>query len=106
MASDDSGGSCEGVTGTGCTPEPGACWDAHPEQRPAERPDLVKEVRPVLDRITMELPTALRETERVRAGVSREARPRVVAVRSAYERCLDGPHREGLVRALPSVCGA
>ena len=40
-----------------------ARWDAHPQERPTERPDLVKEVRPVLDRITTRLLTALQETE-------------------------------------------
>ena len=29
-------------------------WTAHPEQAPTERPDLVKVVRPILDRITSE----------------------------------------------------
>ncbi|MDX2820813.1 chorismate mutase [Streptomyces ipomoeae] len=81
-----------------------ARWDAHPEERPTERPDLVKEVRPVLDRITTELLTALQQTEQVRAGVSCGPRLRVAAVRSAYGHRLDGLHREGLARALPSVC--
>lgn len=81
-----------------------ARWDAHPEERPTERPDLVKEVRPVLDRITTQLLTALQETEALRAGASCEPRLRVAALRSAFGQRLDGLHREGLVRALPSVC--
>ncbi|MFM9552196.1 chorismate mutase [Streptomyces caniscabiei] len=81
-----------------------ARWDAHPEERPTERPDLVKEVRPVLDRITTELLSALRETESSRAGASCGPRLRVAAVRSAVEHRLDRLHGEGLARALPSVC--
>ncbi|BBC36215.1 putative chorismate mutase [Streptomyces graminofaciens] len=81
-----------------------ARWDAHPEERPTERPDLVKDVRPVLDRITTQLLDALVTTEAARAGASCEPRLRVAAVRSAYGHRLDGLHVEGLVRALPSVC--
>ncbi|MPY61006.1 chorismate mutase [Streptomyces spongiae] len=81
-----------------------ARWDAHPEQRPTERPDLVKEVRPQLDRITTELLAALRDTQALRNGPSCEPRLRVSAVRSAYGHRLDVLHVEGLVRALPSVC--
>ncbi|MFF7387201.1 chorismate mutase [Streptomyces scabiei] len=81
-----------------------ARWDAHPEERPVERPDLVTEVRPVLDRITTRLLNALQETEGARDGVSCEPRLRVAALRSAYEHRLDRLHGEGLGRALPSVC--
>jgi chorismate mutase len=81
-----------------------ARWDAHPQERPTERPDLVKEVRPVLDRITTRLLTALEETEGARAGASCGPRLRVAAVWSAYGHRLDRLHGEGLVRALPSVC--
>ncbi|MFF6780034.1 chorismate mutase [Streptomyces sp. NPDC012510] len=82
-----------------------ARWDAHPEERPVERPDLVTEVRPVLDRITTRLLNALQATEGARDGVSCEPRLRVSALRSAYEHRLDRLHGEGLARALPSVCG-
>ncbi|MEU6806398.1 chorismate mutase [Streptomyces neyagawaensis] len=82
-----------------------ARWDAHPEERPTERPDLVKEVRPVLDRITTQLLTALADTEPLRAGASCEPRLRLAAIRSTYTHRLDLLHAEGLVRALPSVCG-
>ncbi|WP_369169498.1 chorismate mutase [Streptomyces sp. R28] len=81
-----------------------ARWDAHPEERPTERPDLVKEVRPVLDRITTELLDALKDTQRLRTSPSCEPRLGLAAVRSAYGHELDAPHLEGLVRALPSVC--
>ncbi|CBG72917.1 chorismate mutase [Streptomyces sp. LBUM 1478] len=82
-----------------------ARWDAHPEERPTERPDLVKEVRPVLDRITTRLLSALQETESLRAGASCGPRLRVAAVWSAVDHRLDRLHGQGLVRALPSVCG-
>ncbi|WP_338898213.1 chorismate mutase [Streptomyces sp. TG1A-60] len=81
-----------------------ARWDAHPEERPTERPDLVKEVRPVLDRITTQLLTALQETRTLRAGTSCGPRLRVAAVRSAFGHRLDRLHAEGLVRASASVC--
>ncbi|KMS70361.1 chorismate mutase [Streptomyces viridochromogenes] len=81
-----------------------ARWDAHPEERPTERPDLVKEVRPQLDRITTELLDALRDTRRPRTSPACEPRLVVAAVRSAYGHELDALHVEGLVRALPSVC--
>ncbi|WP_327695040.1 chorismate mutase [Streptomyces sp. NBC_00459] len=82
-----------------------ARWDAHPELRPTERPDLVKEVRPILDRITTELLDALKETETVRSGDSCELRLVLAAGRSAWGYRLDGLHLEGLRRAVPSVCG-
>lgn len=81
-----------------------ARWDAHPELRPTERPDLVKEIRPILDRITTELLDALKETERVRAGHGCEPQLALAAARSAYERHLDVLHLAGLGRAVPSVC--
>jgi chorismate mutase len=81
-----------------------AHWDAHPEERPTERPDLVKEVRPALDRITTQLLDALRETGAVRVSPSCEPRLAVAAARSAYGHGLDALHLAGLGRALPSVC--
>lgn len=81
-----------------------ARWDAHPEERPTERPDLVKEVRPALDRITTQLLAALQETEELRGGPSCEPRLRGAAIRSAFGHRLDPLHVAGLVRALPSVC--
>ncbi len=81
-----------------------ARWDAHPDERPTERPDLVKEVRPQLDRITTELLDALKDTRRLRTSPSCTPRLGVAAVRSAYGHQLDALHVEGLLRALPSVC--
>ncbi|MER5578926.1 chorismate mutase [Streptomyces massasporeus] len=79
-------------------------WDANPGERPTERPDLAKEVRPALDRITTGLLAALAETDRDRAVPSCAPRLAVAAGWSAYTHRLDALHLEGLGRALPSVC--
>ncbi|MFE8992312.1 chorismate mutase [Streptomyces collinus] len=81
-----------------------ARWDAHPAERPTERPDLAKEVRPALDRITTGLLAALRDTERVRTAPACGPRLATAAGWSAYTHRLDAPHLEGMGRALPSVC--
>lgn len=81
-----------------------ARWDVHPEERPTERPDLVKEVRPILDRITTQLLDALKDTQRLRTSPSCEPRLYVAAARSAYGHELDVLHLKGLQRAVPSVC--
>ncbi|MDQ0952375.1 chorismate mutase [Streptomyces phaeochromogenes] len=82
-----------------------ARWDAHPDERPTERPDLAKEVRPALDLITTRLLAALRETVPVRADASCGPRLYAAAALSAYEHRLDVLHLKGLGRSLPSVCG-
>lgn len=81
-----------------------ARWNANPGERPTERPDLAKEVRPALDRITTGLLAALRETERARAVPSCGPRLTAAAGWSASTHRLDALHLEGLGRALPSVC--
>ncbi|MFJ8593947.1 chorismate mutase [Streptomyces sp. NPDC093598] len=81
-----------------------ARWDANPGERPTERPDLTKVVRPALDRITTGLLAALRDTERARSAPSCGPRLAVAAGWSASTYRLDALHLEGLVRALPSVC--
>ncbi|MFE7898143.1 chorismate mutase [Streptomyces sp. NPDC057424] len=81
-----------------------ARWDANPDERPTERPDLAKEVRPALDRITTGLLAALRETERARGVPPCGPRLAAAAGWSAYTHRLDVLHLEGLGRALPSVC--
>ncbi|MFI7018382.1 chorismate mutase [Streptomyces sp. NPDC050164] len=81
-----------------------ARWDANPGERPTERPDLAKEVRPALDRITTQLLAALDDTERARALPSCGPRLATAAGWSAYTHRLDALHLKGLGRALPSVC--
>ncbi|WP_327395526.1 chorismate mutase [Streptomyces phaeochromogenes] len=83
-----------------------ARWDAHPDERPTERPDLAKEVRPALDLITTRLLAALQETVPVRADASCGPRLYAAATLSAYGHRLDVLHLKGLGRALPSVCTA
>ncbi|MGW2287902.1 chorismate mutase [Streptomyces phaeochromogenes] len=83
-----------------------ARWDAHPDERPTERPDLAKEVRPALDLITTRLLAALQETDPVRADASCGPRLYAEATLSAYGHRLDVLHLKGLGRALPSVCTA
>ncbi|MFD6988072.1 chorismate mutase [Streptomyces sp. NPDC059943] len=79
-------------------------WDAHPEERPTQRPDLDKEVRPALDRITTQLLNTLVETEGVRLSPSCEPRLYDAAAWSAFGHELDALHLRGMERALPSAC--
>ncbi|WP_306318312.1 MULTISPECIES: chorismate mutase [unclassified Streptomyces] len=83
-----------------------ARWDVHPEQRPTERPDLAKEVRPQLDRITTQLLDALREVAPTRTSPACEPLLTAAALRDAHARGFDALHLKGLARALPSVCAS
>ncbi|CAM5683295.1 hypothetical protein SPURM210S_02705 [Streptomyces purpurascens] len=80
-----------------------ARW-TRPGERPTERPDLAKEVRPALDRITTQLLTALQATEQARAVPSCGPRLTTAAAWSACTHRLDALHLKGLARAVPSVC--
>ncbi|WP_223205900.1 chorismate mutase [Streptomyces xanthii] len=82
-----------------------ARWDAHPEERPAERPDLAKEVRPALDRITVALLDALRATAPARTSPACTPLLASAALRAAHTHGFDALHAGALARALPSVCG-
>ncbi|MFZ3567492.1 chorismate mutase [Streptomyces sp. BH097] len=81
-----------------------ARWDAHPEQRPTERPDLAKEVRPQLDRITTRLLGALREVAATRTSPACTPLLTAAALHDAHARGFDALHLKALARALPSVC--
>ncbi|WP_323179608.1 chorismate mutase [Streptomyces sp. NBC_01016] len=83
-----------------------ARWDAHPEQRPTERPDLATEVRPQLDRITTRLLDALREVAPVRTSPACGPLLTAAALHDAHARGFDVLHLKGLARALPSVCAS
>ncbi|WP_425828313.1 chorismate mutase [Streptomyces fractus] len=83
-----------------------ARWDAHPEQRPTERPDLATEVRPQLDRITTRLLDALREVAATRTSPACGPLLTAAALRDAHARGFDALHLKGLARALPSVCAS
>jgi chorismate mutase len=79
-------------------------WTAHPDEAPKERPDLAKEVRPKLDRITTQLLDQLRDTQRIRKSLTCKGFLVVAYVRADYVRSLDTLHERGLRRALESVC--
>ncbi|MEB8342991.1 chorismate mutase, partial [Streptomyces endophyticus] len=83
-----------------------ARWDAHPEQRPTERPDLATEVRPQLDRITTRLLDALGEMAPTRTSAACGPLLTAAALRDAHARGFDALHLKGLARALPSVCAS
>ncbi|MET8471343.1 chorismate mutase [Streptomyces sp. NPDC006422] len=83
-----------------------ARWDAHPEQRPTERPDLAKEVRPQLDRITTQLLDALRNVAPTRTSPACTPLLTAAALHDARARGFDALHLEALRRALPSVCAS
>jgi chorismate mutase len=80
-------------------------WTAYPDQRPAERPDLAKEVRPQLDRITGQILEQLRNTTQFR-------RPSVACATWQFEakfsadivNRLDELHRKAVNVSLRSVC--
>jgi chorismate mutase len=82
-----------------------AQWTAHPEQAPTDKPDLPGEVRPIIDRINAELLDELVDTEATRAGRDCGGRLGAAVVVTDVRRHLDALHREGLQRAVPSVCG-
>jgi chorismate mutase len=79
-------------------------WAADPGRQPTQRPDLSREVRPVLDRITNELLDQIKDTAPVRARPSCEGRLIGAYGRVGREDRLDGLHWAGLARALPDVC--
>jgi chorismate mutase len=81
-------------------------WTAHPELAPTERPDLVGEVRPILDRITTELLEQIKATQGVRTHPSCAPRLTVTRVVVSHLRDLDALHRTALQRAVASVCRA
>ena len=82
-----------------------ARWTEHPEQVPAERPDLATEVRPKLDLITTRLLEQIRDTETLRRSPSCHGHLIVAIVRTDFARHLDGLHRKALDRSLDSFCG-
>jgi chorismate mutase len=78
-------------------------WTAHPELRPAERPDLTKTVRPELDQLTDQIMRALSSTKAVRHAGASCVQHRDQASATAGQ-SLDPLHREALAVALRSVC--
>lgn len=81
-----------------------ARWTVRPGDVPAHRPDLEKEVRPLLDRITGELLADLKDTRDVRRSPSCRAELVKAAGRVESARHPDALHGVGLARAIPSIC--
>jgi chorismate mutase len=81
-----------------------ALWTAHPELAPKERPDLVRDVRPVLDRITTELLAEIKATQRARTHPTCPGHLIATEHIVYHTRDLDRLHRKALNRALFSVC--
>jgi chorismate mutase len=81
-----------------------ALWTEHPEQAPTEKPDLVKEVRPILDRITTQLLEEIRDTQDARVHPSCHGQLTAATNHVSFDRALDSLHRTALARALLSVC--
>ncbi|MFD2463508.1 gamma subclass chorismate mutase AroQ, partial [Amycolatopsis samaneae] len=80
-------------------------WTAHPELRPAHRPDLATEVRPELDRITTGIIEQLAATVSLRRPTLTCAVDASFAKISAELRWhLDSLHRQALTVALRSTC--
>ena len=81
-----------------------ARWDAHPESRPGERPDLGP-VRRELERISDEAVRQLKATERVRAP-NTPCRVGVAAsvLAADLHHHFDPLHRRALDRAVVSMC--
>lgn len=78
-------------------------WTAHPKQRPADRPDLSKQVRPELDRLTTDILRQLQATIAARHAGGQCAAQASRALAEAAKP-LDQLHRDALAVALRSVC--
>ncbi|MBO2445493.1 chorismate mutase [Actinomadura barringtoniae] len=83
-----------------------ARWTAHPDEAPKERPDLQKEVRPILDRITDRLLAQIKATQRTRGQASCGPRLAVAYVKISKRDQLDALHGAALLRGVSSVCGS
>jgi chorismate mutase len=78
-------------------------WTAYPKQRPADRPDLNKQVRPELDRLTINILRQLQVTTAVRHAGTQCVDQAGHALAEAAKP-LDQLHRDALTVALRSVC--
>jgi chorismate mutase len=80
-------------------------WTRHPELAPTERPDLVTEVRPQLDRITVEFIDQLAATEDLRGPTPRcEVSLVLAAVKTDHQYGLDRLHEGALRGAIRPLC--
>jgi chorismate mutase len=80
-------------------------WTRHPELAPTERPDLATEVRPALDRITVEFIDQLAATEDLRGPTPRCVVSLVLAgARADHRYDLDRLHERALWGAVGTLC--
>jgi chorismate mutase len=80
-------------------------WQRHPAEQPTERPDLAKEVRPQLDRITGQILEQLRTTTDIRRPGVECVTGRLTAELSAdLVNRLDRLHRNAVAVSLRPVC--
>ncbi|MFE9644917.1 gamma subclass chorismate mutase AroQ [Streptomyces sp. NPDC006365] len=80
-------------------------WTEHPELAPVERPDLATEVRPALDRITVEFIDQLVRTEDLRGSTLRCKASLILAKEQVNRRYdLDRLHGRALRGAIEPVC--
>ena len=78
-------------------------WRADPQQRPTDRPDLNTQIRPQLDRLTINILHQLQATTAVRhAGTQCTAQARQALTEAGKP--LDQLHRDALTVAFRSVC--
>lgn len=80
-------------------------WTRHPELAPTERPDLATEVRPTLDRITVEFIGQLAATEDLRGPTPRCTVSLVLAeARTDHRYGLDRLHERALRGVIGPLC--
>jgi chorismate mutase len=80
-------------------------WTEHPELAPTQRPDLATEVRPALDRITVEFIDQLAGTEDLRNSTLRCKASLILAKEKANRQYgLDRLHDRALWGAIKPVC--
>ncbi|MGI8308841.1 chorismate mutase [Saccharopolyspora hattusasensis] len=78
-------------------------WAAHPDERPAERPDL-GEIRPIIDRLNDEILLELRDTRQLRERPACGGRLTSAFQHTRTDLRLNCLHQLGLTRAIPSIC--
>jgi chorismate mutase len=80
-------------------------WTEHPAEQPAERPDLAKEVRPQLDRITGQILEQLVNTREIRRpGVACVVWHAEAEISADIVNRLDELHRKAVAMSLRPVC--
>jgi chorismate mutase len=78
-------------------------WTSHPDEAPTTRADL-NQIRPTLDKITVDLVHQLAATRKARSGQNCDSQLRSVQRRVGRAHDFDALHTDALARALTSVC--